>query len=55
MGHLVRPEMTDAVEKVRGILLTRSNRTIGVDLLNRACAFWLCRAAKSPVATTTSA
>src|SRR6266446_8907891 len=29
----------DAVEKVRGILLTRNNRIIGPDFLNRTCAF----------------
>ena len=29
----------DAVEKVRGILLTRNNRIVGVDFLNRTCAF----------------
>ena len=31
-------QMTDAVEKVRGVLLTRNNRIIGVDFLNRTCA-----------------
>jgi hypothetical protein len=31
--------LADAVEKVRGILLTRNNRIIGVDFLNRTCAF----------------
>jgi hypothetical protein len=31
--------LTDAVEKVGGILLTRNNRIIGVDFLNRTCAF----------------
>ena len=31
--------MTDAVEKVLGILLTRNNRIIGLDFLNRTCAF----------------
>ena len=30
--------MADAVEKVRGIPLTRNNRIIGVDSLNRTCA-----------------
>jgi hypothetical protein len=29
----------DAVEKVRGIQLTRNNRIIGLDFLNRTCAF----------------
>ncbi len=29
----------DAVEKVRGILLERNNQIIGVDFLNRTCAF----------------
>jgi hypothetical protein len=29
----------DAVEKVRRILLVRNNRIIGVDCLNRTCAF----------------
>ncbi len=31
--------MTDAVEKVRSIRPTRNNRIIGVDFLNRTCAF----------------
>lgn len=32
-----RPLLTDAVEKVRCILLTRNNRIIGVNFLNRTC------------------
>jgi len=31
--------LADAVEKVRDILLTRNNRIMGVDFLNRTCAF----------------
>jgi hypothetical protein len=31
--------LKDAVEKVRGIPRTRNNRIIGVDFLNRTCAF----------------
>jgi hypothetical protein len=31
--------LIDAVEKVRGILLTRNNRIVGLDSLNRTCAF----------------
>ena len=31
--------MVDAVEKVGSILLERNNRVIGVDFLNRTCAF----------------
>jgi hypothetical protein len=33
------PVVADAVEKVRGILLTCNNRITGVDFLNRTCAF----------------
>src|SRR5262249_2320414 len=33
------PVMADAVEKVRGVLLTRNNRINGVDFLNRTYAF----------------
>src|SRR5215471_20259628 len=33
------PHLADAVEKVCGILLTCNNRIIGVDFLNRTCAF----------------
>jgi hypothetical protein len=33
------PEMAYAVEKARDILLTRNDRIIGVDFLNRTCAF----------------
>src|SRR6266446_9316926 len=29
----------DAVEKIRGMSWTRNNRIIGVDFLNRTCAF----------------
>jgi hypothetical protein len=31
--------MTEAVEKVAGILLERNNRIVGVGFLNRTCAF----------------
>jgi len=31
--------LTDAVEKVRGILLTRNNRIIGVEFLNRTLSW----------------
>jgi hypothetical protein len=33
--------LTDAVEKARGVLLTRNNRIIGVDFLNRIFALWM--------------
>jgi hypothetical protein len=33
------PQVADAVEKVRGIPLTRNNRIIGVDFLNRTFVF----------------
>jgi len=33
------PDPADAVEKVRGIRLTRNNRIIRVDFLNRTCVF----------------
>jgi hypothetical protein len=36
---LPRQPVTDAVEKVRGTLLTRNNRIILVDFSNRTCAF----------------